>query len=377
MLGANQPDNRQRVLDSGALQGLIELLREKGYRVIGPRIVDGAIVLGAITGICDLPEGITDEQEPARYRLRPGTPQTLFGYAAPAQGWKRFLFPPEERLWQAVRRDDGFCVEDVPPAIEHTALFGVRPCDLRAIAILDHVFMRSGALDPRYQARRAATFIIALECTRAGGTCFCASMGAGPDIADDGASGADIILTEFMAGDAPVLLARPAGRLGAEMLARLPSRHATTEEREAAAAALQATAAAMQRQMVPDVAALIRRTLDHSHWADVAARCLACGNCTMVCPTCFCSTMADTSDLTGAVAERHRRWDSCFTLDFSNLHGGPIRHSKAARYRQWLAHKLAHWWQQFGCSGCVGCGRCITWCPVGIDITEEARALQD
>jgi Fe-S oxidoreductase len=97
----------------------------------------------------------------------------------------------------------------------------------------------------------------------------------------------------------------------------------------------------------------------------------------MVCPTCFCTTVEDVSDVTGDHAERWRRWDSCFTLGFSYIHGGSIRNSGKARYRQWMTHKLASWIDQFGTSGCVGCGRCITWCPVGIDITEEARAIRD
>ena len=80
--------------------------------------------------------------------------------------------------------------------------------------------------------------------------------------------------------------------------------------------------------------------------------------------------------LYGARAERWRKWDSCFTLDFSYIHGGSVRTSAAARYRQWLSHKLATWIDQFGSSGCVGCGRCITWCPVGIDITEEVAAIR-
>ena len=127
--------------------------------------------------------------------------------------------------------------------------------------------------------------------------------------------------------------------------------------------------------MVPDVAMLLRRNLEHRAWSRVAERCLGCANCTMVCPTCFCATVEDTTDLSGAIAERRRKWDSCFTCEFSSIHGGSIRRSGAARYRQWMTHKLSSWWQQFETSGCVGCGRCIVWCPVGIDITEEAHAI--
>ncbi len=95
-----------------------------------------------------------------------------------------------------------------------------------------------------------------------------------------------------------------------------------------------------------------------------------------MCPTCFCTDTEDVTDLTGDHAERWRRWDSCFSLDFSFVHGGTIRSSTRSRYRQWLTHKLGTWWAQFGESGCVGCGRCIAWCPVGIDLTEEVAALE-
>jgi Fe-S-cluster-containing hydrogenase component 2 len=120
---------------------------------------------------------------------------------------------------------------------------------------------------------------------------------------------------------------------------------------------------------------LLRSNLDDPRYPQVASRCLACGNCTLVCPTCFCSTVIDTTDLSGSRSERFRRWDSCFNLEHSYIHGGHVRTSILSRYRQWITHKLSSWVDQFGVSGCVGCGRCITWCPVGIDITEEAGII--
>ena len=109
----------------------------------------------------------------------------------------------------------------------------------------------------------------------------------------------------------------------------------------------------------------------------MAERCLTCGNCTLVCPTCFCTNVEDVGDLTGDHAERWRVWDTCFSVDYSYIHGGSVRPSGRARYRQWLTHKLATWHDQFDSSGCVGCGRCITWCPVGIDITQEVAAIRE
>jgi Fe-S-cluster-containing hydrogenase component 2 len=138
------------------------------------------------------------------------------------------------------------------------------------------------------------------------------------------------------------------------------------------------TASRMGRSLQTEgIKALLQNNPNHPRWADAAKRCLSCGNCTMVCPTCFCTTVDDHSDLTGASATRVRKWDSCFTLDFSYIHGGAVRQSGSARYRQWMTHKLASWYDQFGTSGCVGCGRCITWCPTGIDITAEAAAMRN
>ena len=121
---------------------------------------------------------------------------------------------------------------------------------------------------------------------------------------------------------------------------------------------------------------LLQGNPDNPQWDDVAKRCLTCANCTLVCPTCFCSTMEDLTDIKGDHAERWRRWDSCFALDFAKVAGGNFRTSAKARYRQWITHKLSTWYDQFGTSGCVGCGKCMTWCPAHIDITKEAEAIR-
>jgi ferredoxin len=185
--------------------------------------------------------------------------------------------------------------------------------------------------------------------------------------------GYDLALTEVLeAGEHYFLVEAGTGR-GAALLAQLPGRAAGARERDAADAVVARTAARMGRTMdTAGIKELLVRNYEHPRWQDVSQRCLTCGNCTLVCPTCFCSSVEDSSDVTGRHAERTRRWDSCFTSDHSYLHGGSVRASSLSRYR----HKLATWWDQFGTSGCVGCGRCITWCPVGIDITEEVRAIR-
>ena len=208
---------------------------------------------------------------------------------------------------------------------------------------------------------------------RPAGTCFCVSMETGPK-AD---AGFDLALTELVDENRHEFLVEVGSETGVEIFRQVPHRPATDAEVAAAEAVVAHTASQMGRTLQTDgIKDLLLENLNHPRWDDVAKRCLTCGNCTMVCPTCFCTTVEDHSDLTGSFAERVRKWDSCFTMDFSYIHGGSVRKTARSRYRQWMTHKLATWIDQFGTSGCVGCGRCITWCPVGIDITDEAAAIR-
>jgi formate hydrogenlyase subunit 6/NADH:ubiquinone oxidoreductase subunit I len=361
-----------RVITVEALGRLLESLVLHGYQVVGPTIRDGAIVLGEIGGLDDLPAGWSDEQGPARYRLRRRADRLLFGYTVGPHAWKRYLFPPAARVWRIRREDGNFAVEldtETPPK---RAFLGVRACELHAIAIQDRIFLEGPHADPAYRARRDRSLLIAVNCRESGGTCFCASMGTGPRAT----AGFDLALTELLDADRHEFLVEIAGDRAAGSMKGVPSREAAAADLDEAARISASAAARMGRALDTDGLhdALLQR-LEHPRWDAVAARCLACTNCTMVCPTCFCHTVEDTTDLTGA-AERHRRWDSCFSQEYSYIHGGFVRATIRARYRQWLTHKLATWVDQFGTFGCVGCGRCITWCPAGIDLTEEARALR-
>ena len=353
---------------------LLEALRTRGFRVIGPVVRDQAIVYDELSSVTDLPIGWTDEQAPGRYRLAKRADEALFGYAVGPHSWKRYLHPPLVRLWRGVKEDKGFRIEPEPHEALRYAFLGVRACELHAIAIQDRVFLGGPYTDPGYGQRRAQACIVAINCGQAGGTCFCASMGTGPHVDQ----GFDLSLTEVLDAGRHYFLFEVGTALGAEILADVPHTEARDEELLAADHVVAETAAHMGRTLdTANLHDLLMTNLEHPRWDEVATRCLSCGNCTMVCPTCFCTTVEDVTDLAGEQAERVRRWDSCFTSDFSFIHGGSVRGSTKARYRQWMTHKLATWYDQFGTSGCVGCGRCITWCPVGIDITEETRAIRE
>jgi formate hydrogenlyase subunit 6/NADH:ubiquinone oxidoreductase subunit I len=366
--------NDQVVIEREHIQQLFLALTSKGYQVVGPTVRDNAIVYDTLTSFADLPVGYTDEQDGGTYRLKKRTDEAMFGYVVGPQSWKKFLHPPVLRLWQA--RRDGNSFEVIPENQEAPkfAFIGVRSCELHAIAIQDKVFMQTDFTDPTYHSRRNNVCIVAVNCGQAGGTCFCTSMETGPKAT----AGFDIALTEVLDARRHYFVVEVGTELGAELLQAIPHRKATKDDRQLAEDIVANTAEHMGRSMdTRGIKDLLYRNMDHPRWEDVATRCLTCSNCTMVCPTCFCTTVEDVTDLTGEHAERWRKWDSCFTMDFSYIYGGSIRSSTKSRYRQWMTHKLASWIDQFGTSGCVGCGRCITWCPVAIDITEEVRAIRD
>jgi sulfhydrogenase subunit beta (sulfur reductase) len=358
-------------LDRAGLDALLAELVRQGYQVVGPRVRDGAIVYDRIASLAELPRGTGDEQAPGRYRLVKRGDEALFGYAVGPHAWKRFLHPARERLFRVTREQGGMAVT-AEPADERWAFLGVRPCELAAIGIQDRVFTGGAHVDARYAARRAAAFIISVQCAVAGGTCFCASMGTGPRAA----GGFDLALTELVDGESHRFVVEVGSEAGARVLAAVRPHDTRPADVARCTEITREVTARMGRSLDTEGLhdALVTQA-EHPRWQEVAQRCLTCANCTMSCPTCFCSTVEDTSDLSGTHAERWKRWDSCFTMDFTSLHGGSVRASPLSRYRQWLTHKLATWHDQFGSSGCVGCGRCITWCPVGIDLTEEARAI--
>jgi sulfhydrogenase subunit beta (sulfur reductase) len=401
--------NRHWLLPKAAFDDLLRLLAGQGYEVIGPRLEQGAIIYDTLGRAADLPAGWTDRQAPGQYRLQKRDDQAWFAFAVGPHSWKKYLFPPTLVLWRARRDESGLMFAPAEYDPPKRALLGARSCELHAIAIQDRVFMnhQSGFVDPHYAKARQRLLLIAVECQAPAETCFCTSMGTGPAVEPDripllasehrdgarqaGGRGAmrlplpiavaktdappacDLILTELE--DAFVVgVGSPAG---VQIVKQLKLRPATKARVDQARRGVSAAAKAMERRVeVKDIRGLLHRNQENPRWDDVSNRCLACTNCTLVCPTCFCSAVEDHSDLALETAERVRRWDSCFAPEFARVAGGNFRPSVRGRYRQWLTHKFASWFDQFGVSGCVGCGRCITWCPVGIDVTEELAALR-
>jgi ferredoxin len=354
-------------LSRDRFHALFEALQARGYRCRGPRVRDGAIVMDEVAGPDDLCFGLRDRQAPGSYGLEAGTGR-YFAWANGPTALKPLTFAPRETVWRAEKDADGGLHFDEPePAVEPVAVIGARACDLAGLAIQDRHFL-GGAPDPHYRARRAALFLVAVNCTHPADTCFCASTGDGPEATHS----FDLVLSELDDG----FLVRAGSDAGAAVLAELPTEAASDGQNEQASADIDAAARAQTRSLpARNLRDFLFGRPTHPRWEEVAERCLSCGNCTNVCPTCFCHSQETVPDLEGQRAEQVRQWDSCFTAGHSYIHGIVIRATTANRYRQWLTHKLAGWHDQFGRSGCVGCGRCITWCPTGIDLTEEVAAM--
>jgi ferredoxin len=359
------------VMSIDGLDHLIARLIAMGYEVKGPTVSDDAIVTGSISSIADLPRGVRDRQSPGSYALVPSDDDELFSWAVGPESWKQEHFPPSQVMWRGETVGDTMIFREPDRSFTPLAILGARPCEVAAMDILDRVLKEGAHRDVRFSDRREASFVVVAECARPAETCFCASMMSGPGIDD----GFDLALTELDDERGHRFVVRIGTPRGAEVLSSVPTRPVEDADLAARDQQLEDAARQMSRSLpVRAVADLFSQNLEHPRWDEVASRCLSCGNCTMVCPTCFCSDVHDTADTVGVV-ERRRTWSSCFDLEHSYLHGGPVRASSSSRYRQWLTHKLSTWWDQFDTSGCVGCGRCIVWCPVGIDLTQEVAAI--
>lgn len=358
-------------LPRAQLQQLIDRLLSQGYQVHGPLVRDGAILYQSLQSTAQLPQGVHDRQAPGSYRLDVSDTERYFSWANGPQALKPLLFSPQETLWQARRESDGHIEFIVPPPAEYKqALLGVRACDLAALRLQDQHFLEGEYIDPYYAARRKDLFLIAVNCSHPADTCFCASTGDGP-VAK---AGFDINLTELDEG----YVVESGSEQGDHILADIPLKP-VTEEQEALCIQQAKDAVAAQSRTLPQIKLhdLLKKNFEHPQWDDIAERCLACGNCTQVCPTCFCHSEGDLASLDGTESTHQREWDSCFTAGHGYLAGFQVRPDTRSRYRQWMTHKLDSWQAQYGRSGCVGCGRCTSWCPAEIDFVAEARILTE
>jgi ferredoxin len=294
-----------------------------------------------------------------------GGPVALDGYLLTKLSAKGFALPQLE----AVLSYDGAEGRPAPPAEGKRAVLGVRPCDARALALVDRVYRERGFVDPLYAARRDNTIIITFACAYPAPTCFCTSVGGGP--AD--ATGADVMA--YPAGDDLLLEAATPG--GEEFLKGAKLGEAADAELEAAKAAYAEIAGRMAQLWDLDAArARLYENYDAAAWAEVASRCISCGACTFVCPSCHCFDVADEGK--HGRGQRLRFWDAC-TQSLFTLHasGHNPRDRKAQRYRQRVLHKFHYFHDNWGENLCVGCGRCVVECPANVDIREAVTLVAE
>ncbi|WP_075186439.1 4Fe-4S dicluster domain-containing protein [Teredinibacter haidensis] len=354
------------------LPNLLSTLTASGYELIGPKVRDGTIVYDHLDDVTDLPQGVESVQKPGSYELIETSSSRYFNWANGAAALKPLIYQARQPLWHAEQvaevRDGGLVFRDAVPDPVPRAVIGVRPCDIAAMKIHDKHFLENDFVDAYYEAERKSLFTVAVNCSSCNETCFCASTGDGPAVED----GYDLLLDELDSG----FLIRAGSNAGAEILAKLPVINAGSDLIELAEVQTLQASAKQKRYLIDEnMHANLFSQLDSREWDSIAERCLACGNCTSVCPTCFCHRETESADLDGKSTTHFREWDSCFNDDHSEMHGHSIRDSSTLRYRQWMLHKLGSWVTQYGRSGCVGCGRCITWCPAGIDFPAEANAI--
>jgi ferredoxin len=360
------PARHPGFLPRSSLSTLISALRQAGYLVYGPQQHDGVIQFGPLDDASSLPAGVSNDLQPGQYRLHSGESQRLFDWNLGPQGLKPLCFAPREVLWQESADPIGF--KRTLPQVQPTAVLGVRACDLAALSIQDHHFLLEMRPDPHYLERRQSLLLIGVDCARSAATCFCASTGDGPALNGD----YDIGMAELDEG----FLIWQLSEKGEAITRQLSLQEADEAQLEAMVQATQ-QAAREQSRHLPERGELMQlyRRLEHTRWEEVAERCLSCGNCTAVCPTCFCYQTEHEMALSGESAEMVRSWDSCFSPTHSDMGHFQVRANIKHRYRQWLTHKLAGWQVQQRRTGCTGCGRCIVWCPVGIDMTQEVTVV--
>lgn len=359
-------------IESSEINNLILLLKDFGYKTIAPKVYENTIIYDEINSIKELPLGYTDSQDKGNYSLIKTDSNTFFNYNVGAYSWKKFLFPPIDVIFKAKKEGNSFKIIEEDKKYESLAFIGVRACELKALNIQDKIFIEGEYINLNYKNRRENIFIVAVNCSKAGNTCFCLSTESGPEVESD----YDLSLTEVINKTEHFFIIKAGTKKGLDILEKLKIHKASSEQINKSIAVIDKTKGEMKKLFDrKNIKENLDKNLENDHWNEISKKCLSCANCTMVCPTCFCFSVEDITDLKGENAERVKKWSSCFTLEHSYIHGGSIRKSTASKYRQWLTHKFSTWFEQFDTSGCVGCGRCITWCPVGIDITEEIKLL--
>lgn len=272
---------------------------------------------------------------------------------------KEFFFPQRQELYE--QRPEVIIPRAVPAEKKRLLLFA-RPCEIRALTILDRVFL--GAVqDESYKSARQSTTIVGLQCLQPDRHCFCTSLGGGPFENE----GMDLSLTPV---ESTSFLATAVSDTGETLLASLNGKEAGEAEQKTLETLRSKAEAAIQRRIqVPEPQGMAEH-FSSEYWREVSRGCIACGICSYLCPTCHCFDIVDEGYL------RLRCWDTCSFATFTRMAAGEDhRKQKHSRYRQRIYHKFSYFQENFDTHSCVGCGRCTRHCPVKIDIVEIVNGI--
>jgi ferredoxin len=292
----------------------------------------------------------------------------LVDFANTKNAPKNIFFPRTEALMKFTRTEKGMVHKGQENAgeaglKEDTLLFGVRPCDARSFSLLDMLFDQEKYRDPYYIKKRAITTVVALGCVHPPfTTCFCTSVDGAPLASD----GADLLLTD-LGGSYLVESFTTKGEALLPAFGGTPAGEAEVKQKEA----LATQAAGEIRSRVPghEVKPILDTHFEDPFWNTLHQKCLACGTCTYLCPTCHCFDISD--ETKGDAGIRIRNWDSCmFPLFTKETSGHNPRPSQKERWRQRVMHKFRYYVDNFEAIACVGCGRCVMACPVNLDIRK-------
>ncbi|WED24356.1 4Fe-4S dicluster domain-containing protein [Vibrio sp. JC009] len=361
-------------LERSSFNSLFEVLASQGYKIMGPVVRDGAIVFNAVTSAKALAFSVHDEQKAGSYQLVSDNSCRYFNWHHGPQALKPFLFKPEQLLWVCDSADNDLNFRSGLSEPENIAVIGVRACDLAALALQDKHFLHGEHQDPFYQKQREKMLIIAVNCSDSGEHCFCVSTHSGPEVRFY----YDLLIDELADG----FVLKAGSEKGLKILDELKLQDCTEVQLKLADAQRKTAAISQTRSLpAPEELMKLSQILPERYWLEAAETCLSCGNCTLVCPTCFCSKQVVVNRINengeGIQSSHIRVWDSCFSLEHAHIFGKNFRSDTASRYRQWMIHKLVNWQTQYGRHGCVGCGRCIAWCPAGIDFLQQVHLLME
>ena len=305
------------------------------YTLYGPKVEDNIVTLGSISS--------ADEMM-LEYRNSVTSPSELF-------------LPRAEVVYEF---DGENFINDAMPD-QKRVIFGIRPCDCRALTILDRIFDSEQIKDPFYVTRRQNTVIVALGCNQPLSSCFCTAVGGDPF----GEEGADVLLVDI--GDS--LLAKAVTPKGKDFMACYNKFFFTGAGDNWDKQAKQARDKIKSELNIKDIKSCLKDRFENSIWKTISQGCIGCGTCSYLCPSCYCFDLVD--EKTSAGMKKVRTWDCCmFSLFTRHASGHNPRPAGAARLRQRIMHKFSYYPECYGVNSCVGCGRCVRSCPVNLDIRQ-------